>query len=318
MVLNQPSPRCSAQPQSPLFTRIGSFSESALMHASFVSPSVPFHRTRTHNAFHNPKMSVDSHVHIWTKAQPNHPQHPIPDIAGSTDDLLQAMDTANVQKALIVQPINYMFDHTYVTSALSHHPTRLFGIALANTTVPPQQACAEMQRLADAGFRGMRINPTLTDEGFKSETVSALMSLAAQLDIPVALFARPQHISDVQQLASTHPHTKIILDHFAFADSPHARDRLLALGKLCTNVYVKLSAWFRVSERPLPHDDLHAFIDSLVATYGAHRLLIGSDFPFMTEQYEYKSFWQAVRNCLSESTQRNTILQHTATNIYKL
>jgi predicted TIM-barrel fold metal-dependent hydrolase len=50
-------------------------------------------------------------------------------------------------------------------------------------------------------------------------------------------------------------------------------------------VYVKASAWFRVSGSPYPHADAAAAVRKLVDTFGPERVLWGSDFPWVTEQY---------------------------------
>lgn len=48
--------------------------------------------------------------------------------------LLEAMKEASVSGALIIQPGNHQFDHSYVTSVLRAYPDKFAGMLLANPT----------------------------------------------------------------------------------------------------------------------------------------------------------------------------------------
>lgn len=55
--------------------------------------------------------------------------------------------------ALIVQPANHKFDHSYVTSAMAAHPGRFVGCLLADPT-DGGGGVAELERLvAEEGYR---------------------------------------------------------------------------------------------------------------------------------------------------------------------
>jgi hypothetical protein len=54
--------------------------------------------------------------------------------AGHAEILLGAMEDAGVAGALIIQPGNHGFDHSYVTSVLQAHPDKFVGMLLANPT----------------------------------------------------------------------------------------------------------------------------------------------------------------------------------------
>ena len=77
---------------------------------------------------------VDSHLHVWagkeeTASFPYEPgREPPESLSASTDHLLKTMDLCSVDKAMIVQPINHLYDHRYVSAALRSHPQRLRGM----------------------------------------------------------------------------------------------------------------------------------------------------------------------------------------------
>ncbi len=51
-----------------------------------------------------------------------------------------------------------------------------------------------------------------------------------------------------------------------------------------TQVYVKASAFFRVSQQPWPYPDACRALRLLVDTFGADRVMWGSDCPWVLEQ----------------------------------
>lgn len=264
-------------------------------------------------------MRVDAHVHVWDPAFPTHPDHPLPPIPGETTDLINNMDVAGIEKAIIVQPINYMFDHTYVQAAVRAFPTRLFGVALANTKGAPEVACDEMDVLVQNGFRGFRINPNFTGDTFKHESVLAVLKRASELDVPVALFAKPKHVPELEYLVQVCPNAKIILDHFAFATpgDRSAQEAVIDVVRRHSNVFIKTSAWFRVSKTEWPHNDLHSFLDDLILAAGPERLMWGSDYPFVKEQYEYSKAFSLIPTALKHED-RAWVQGQTAQRLYKL
>jgi hypothetical protein len=74
--------------------------------------------------------------------------------AGHVEVLQQAMRDAEVDGALIIQPGNHSYDHSYVTSVLRAHPDQFVGALLANpTTVRLAGGFAGLVHLARALLR---------------------------------------------------------------------------------------------------------------------------------------------------------------------
>lgn len=288
-----------------------------------ILPSVCKARIATRSRVPTAAMKVDAHVHVWDQNYPPHPDHPLPDnLLGTAADLVQKMDLAGINKTVIVQPINYKFNHSCVADAVTHHPNRFAAVALANTSLSPAKACQELEHLvAELGFRGVRLNPTFTDTGFADETVKAVVRKAGELDVPVTLFARQHHLDDVATLLQGYPDTKILLDHFAFCKpgkDEAAMNKVLAMGRRFDQLYVKTSAWFRVSGQPWPHRDLHAPLTDLLSAFGANRLLIGSDYPFVKEQYDYSQAFKILDEAPISPDDKEWVSGKTAAALYKL
>lgn len=247
-------------------------------------------------------MRVDAHVHIWdASSQAAHADHPLPsDLPASAEDLLGKMNAARVDAALVVQPINYLYDYSYILQSASAHPTRLYPIALADTTQSPEVACDQLRILVrEHNMRGVRINPNLAKGSFHNATVRALARTAGDLSIPAALFARPEHLissngdkdgGEVRALMADAPNTDFVLDHFALCDMAQhvaAQSAVLNLATHFPRLHVKASAWFRVSNTSWPHSDLRSLLRQLIGAVGAPRILFGSDFPYVIQHYDY-------------------------------
>ena len=69
----------------------------------------------------------------WSK-QASKLAHAMHAYAGNVEVLLSAMQEADVSGALIIQPGNHLYDHSYVTSVLRAHPDKFVGALLANPT----------------------------------------------------------------------------------------------------------------------------------------------------------------------------------------
>lgn len=273
------------------------------------------------------------------------------------------MDRAGVKAALIVQPKNHGFDHSYMTSVIRRHPSRFKGMLLADPRWDfgashvtrlrlrahaarfrrfagvfafqrgPSSGCCrdpsdggrgveQMEELVrNEGYCGVRFHPYIWPAGERMTNAvgKALYKKAGELGVPgeclhpsVHLCARIlarhrphrlvvasvpavghmvmkgllQHIDEIEELIAFSPETTVVLDHFAFCpmDEPdHAAwDRLVALARH-PNVYIKLSAFFRVTSAKHPYPAAPAKIRQLVDAFGAQRLMWGTDWPWVTE-----------------------------------
>ena len=200
------------------------------------------------------------------------------------------MDANGVNGALIVQPINHKYDHSYVLDAMKSYPDRFKGMMLHDPSLDEEKAVEQLEDLALKGFVGVRFNPYLWPKlgDSKWSTMSegpglAVYKRCAELHIPVGIMCFQGlglHHDDLLALLEKSPDTKMILDHFGFTsveDSDNF-EKLLELAKY-SNVYVKISALFRLGdESPFTRVQQERFMPILKA-FGASRLMYGSDFP---------------------------------------
>lgn len=287
--------------------------------------------------------TIDSHLHVWAnrdeaKAYPFAEGQPLPPEAlkdvGSTSALLARMDAANVAGALIVQPINYKFDHTYVLNAIQQHPDRFKGMLLHNPTLPAQEAVTTLEDLTLKGFVGVRFSPYLwpktEDGGWTAMSTPGGSGLAvyqrcAELNMPVGVMCfqgLQLHYDDIVQLLTSSPKTTMILDHFGFTrftgeDDNTAFEQLLSLARF-PQVVVKISALFRLNDTS-PYERVRKErFEPLLDAFGPQRLMFGTDFPYVLEQEPemYEGMVSLVSSWMDDADTRGAVMGGTAEAIF--
>jgi predicted TIM-barrel fold metal-dependent hydrolase len=287
---------------------------------------------------------IDSHLHVWassTEAATRFPysQDPPDSLkdAASTDQLVATMNAHGVHGALIVQPINHKFDHSYVLSAMKTYPDRFKGMLLYDPSLTDEQeAVSRLEDLALQGFVGVRFNPYLWPKTSAEDDSSswsrmsqgaglAVYKRCAQLNMPVGIMCfqgLQLHYDDILQLLNASPKTVMILDHLGFTSIINDNDNnddtvfqklLLDLAKY-PQVMVKVSALFRLKDTsPYERVRKERFLPLLQA-FGADRLMYGSDFPFVLEQppEKYGGMLELVSSWIDNGQDKRMIMGGTA------
>ncbi|EEC50644.1 predicted protein [Phaeodactylum tricornutum CCAP 1055/1] len=278
--------------------------------------------------------TIDSHLHVWangdeaSQAFPyvQEPPDNLKDLA-STDELLKQMDAHGIDGALIVQPINHKFDHSYIMAAVQNHPKRFKGMLLHDPSLSAEKAVETLEDLALKGCVGVRFNPYLWPklsaqswEPMSKGSGLAVYKRCAELNMPVGIMCfqgLELHYDDILALLDSSPDTILILDHFGFTslEKPLTFNKLLGLAKF-PQVYVKISALFRLSDTsPYERVREERFLPLLHA-FGSDRLMYGSDFPFVLEHPEQYGMVTRVSSWIDNEKDRINILGGTAENVF--
>ena len=217
---------------------------------------------------------IDSHLHVWSDgkspfdwAGPAVPEAMIK--KGSAAFLIGKQLEAGVDGALIVQPINHKFDHSFVLRVLAEYP-QFKGMCLLDPECDDQY----LIDLKEKGFVGVRFNPYLFPAGtsMSSEAGSKRFEQCGKLGLPVGFMCfkgLDKHIEEIQDLTSRYPETTVVIDHWGFhiQDGSFQEDSWNKLLSLSANpkVHVKISAAFRnVVKKEWPYEELTARLGQLV------------------------------------------------------
>jgi len=242
-------------------------------------------------------------------------------------ELLKQMEENGVDGALIVQPINHKFDHSYVIESIKSHPDRFKGMLLHDPSLDEDEAVARLEDLALHGFVGVRFNPYLWPQVGESAWSPmsegaglAVYKRCAELQMPVGVMCfqgLQLHYDDILQLIEKSPDTVLVLDHFGFTSikNEDAFEKLMALAKY-PNVYVKISALFRLDD-PFPFTQVkEKRFQPLLKAFGADRLMYGSDFPFVLEQPEKYGMVKLVSSWIDDANDAKWIMGGTSEKIF--
>jgi L-fuconolactonase len=234
---------------------------------------------------------IDSHVHVW-KHDPQFPfaagAHPNPENA-SVETLLDLMHANDVARTVVIQVIHYKWDNSYLASVLKQYRTTFHGICRVNPEDPA--APDQLSRLTEEqGFRGVRLSPSVTAQGdwIRGPLMPPLWKRCAQLKVPMTLLLPATRLPDIHPLIEANPDLQVVIDHMADTplDQPDQLKLLLDLARY-PKVFVKISHMWSLSAQPYPYLDAAEQVKHLYGTFGAKRLMAGTDWPISLPKQTY-------------------------------
>ncbi|MFM1803078.1 MAG: hypothetical protein RJA81_2430, partial [Planctomycetota bacterium] len=128
----------------------------------------------------------------------------------------------------------------------------------------------------------------------------------------------PSCFAEVDRMASLHPETPVIIDHFGRI-GVDGQIRMEQVNTLCNlakhkHMYVKIGAYYALGAKKPPYTDLIPMIRELLKAYGSERLMWESDCPFQVVDHSYRDSISLVNERMDFLTdqQRSDILRNTA------
>ena len=234
---------------------------------------------------------IDSHVHVW-KHDPAFSfapgAHP-PAEDASAEMLLDLMRANHVARTVLIQVIHYKWDNRYLASVLKRYPHFFKGVCRVNPEDPA--APDHLSRLTEEqGFHGVRLSPSATHEGdwIRGPLMPPLWRRCAQLKVPMTILTPVTRLPDLVPLIEQNPELTVVIDHMADSplDQPQQLNLLLALARY-PKLFVKISHMWSLSKQPYPYPDAAAQVKRLYDTFGASRLMWGTDWPICLKDLTY-------------------------------
>jgi len=192
------------------------------------------------------------------------------------EQYVRMLNALRLSRAVIVQPSFYGTDNRCIYDAVAESHGQWRGVAVISPDTPRQ----EVQRLHDAGFRGVRISLI-----FKGGLSVDAMEQTANLIAPFGWHL--QLVLDGRELAELAPRLRklpvpIVVDHIGHVPAQFGAQHpgfqaLLTLVRE-GNCWVKLSGPYISSEHPYPYEDVALMARTLVNA-GPERIVWGSDWP---------------------------------------
>lgn len=233
-------------------------------------------------------MIVDTHVHVIARDETRFPlrpsgigsswfrEHPV-----SADEYLMIATAAGVDRAVLVQAHGaYGTDNAYVLDSLHVAPDRFAAVVIVDPDDP--DAPSHLRELAAVpGCHGVRLFGIGAEPPawFDGERGAALWDTAVELELRIVATLLTPELPRLAAMAARHAGVPVVLDHCGFPDlqggPPFAgAAALLALADH-PGLHLKLTS--HVLEGAGAHSN--AFVELLVAVFGAERIVWGSDYP---------------------------------------
>lgn len=228
-----------------------------------------------------PAHACDTHLHVF-----NDPiAYPLATGRGYTphvctlDDYRCVMQALGVERAVLVQPSVYGLDNRALLDALRAGGSHFRGVVVP----PPDIGDAQLQYMHDLGVRGIRlnlVNPHVLSTPDAIGLCQRVRHLGWHLQVQIRLTSASggggATVSDLRTLADR-AGVPLVIDHMGRPDTPGDRDAFVDFFARSA-CWVKLSAPYRLSRQPWPHEDIGNFAQALIAAR-AGGLLWGSDWP---------------------------------------
>jgi len=255
---------------------------------------------------------VDAHAHVFAAVSERYPRdvHELspPELEAPVEALAAEMDAAGVDRAVLV-PLSHHDD--YVRDALERFPARFAAIGVQR----PGDVDVEgyRRRREAAGLQGLRLfalgNPG-AGRADELDTFPLLAELAVRGDKLWFYGAREQ--MELLELAlRALPGLTVVLNHLGFwptalhadaygrprFDEPYGAEGLAFVARLARfpRVFVLCSGMYAFAAGACPYEDLRPVTSALLDAYGANRLLLGSDYPWIRSEPGYAETIEAVR-----------------------
>lgn len=237
---------------------------------------------------------VDTHTHVISPDTARYPHAPVGGRQSAwsqahpvdIDGLTHALDGAGISRAVVVQASTvYGHDNRYVAEAVRSRPDRFVGVYSIDALA--DDAVTEIKKWQDQGLSGFRLFTTGTTmpgqaDWLGHERSYPAWAYAEENDIPVCLQMTIQGLPALRNLLERFPRVRVLLDHCARPDlsdgHPYQLSRKLFELAIHPGVHLKLT--HRALEASKSgKSTTEAFLTDLMASYGAGRIVWGSNFP---------------------------------------
>jgi predicted TIM-barrel fold metal-dependent hydrolase len=267
---------------------------------------------------------IDTHIHCFAgKDDANFPYHPKgpykPAAPATPEHLLECMNGAGVDQAIIVHPEPYQDDHSYLEHCLAVGKGRFKGTCLF--FADREGSAAKMPELVKkGGIIAARIHAYAPERlaPFDKPELKALWKQATDLGLAIQLHFEPRWAPGFEPLIKAFPDAKVIIDHLGrpFQGTPQEHQAVIGFSKY-KNTVMKVSAVPKTTE--YPHRDITPVIKQLTEAFGADRMIYGGGFNADATPQSYRAERERIRSYLAHLSAEDQakILGGTAAKLFK-
>jgi len=253
---------------------------------------------------------IDSHQHLWVMSERAYdwiePSYGVIYDDFTPERLQPEIAPSGVTGSVLVQAADTYEDTFYMLDIANEYEfvRGVVGYIPLDRTAEAARALKIFAK--DSYFKGVRnLTHNYADAKYESDDLwilrpQVLETLAIVEESGLAfdyVVVNSAHLANVAVLAQKFPKLKIVIDHFA---KPNIAGKIMEpwatqmseLGKF-PNVYGKFSGLNTASNADWTVSDWQPYVDHMVKSFGAPRIMMGGDWPVITLMNNYVDVWHA-------------------------
>jgi L-fuconolactonase len=277
-----------------------------------------------------PYATIDAHHHLWKYYAPQYPW--ISENMGLlrrdflVQDLMDVLQEADIAGVVSVQARQTLDETRWLLDLAGRHDFIRGVVGWVSLTDP--KVDGDLENFSSHG-KLKSVRHALHDEPddlyVLREDFNQGIKLLTDFGLRYDLLIFERHLPQTIQFVDRHPNQIFILDHIA---KPRIKDGVMSPWKenitelaRRENVFCKLSGLVtEASWQSWTEADLDPYVQTVLAAFGAKRVMFGSDWPVMLLGSSYKSWVSIVGRAIAHLSEyeRERILGKTATEAYRL
>ncbi|MBV8135598.1 MAG: amidohydrolase [Deltaproteobacteria bacterium] len=272
---------------------------------------------------------VESHCHIISPDQQKYPRdlgrNPgswVRDL--SAEEFIALNNAAGVERAILVQAFGaYRYDNRYVADVAAAYPQRFAAVCIVDALRLDASQTLDFW-VKERGITGLRVVTWTEPELLLDDPrLDRLWQRASELRIPVCVLTNFPQVPRLRRVLERFDQLRLALDHLGLPrldDGPlfSNEQALFDLARF-PNFYGKFSSWTIAAAVKSGAPAVVDFFRRLADTFGAQRLMWGTNFPASNDR-TYQGFVGYAREQLSflSSDEQRWIFGETALTLWPM
>lgn len=267
---------------------------------------------------------VDTHLHCFggqSSEFPYHARAPYrPEAEASPEHLLNCMDGASVDFAVVVHPEPYQDDHRYLEHCLRVGGNRLKGTCLFFADRPGSVDGMEPLVKRNPGqIVAARVHAYAPDRlpPFGTNELRHLWKTASGLGLAMQLHFEPRYAPGLEPLIREFSDTTVVIDHLGRPMQGTIKEHdVVVRWSRFPNTVMKISAI--PDQNSYPHRDARPIIRRLTDAFGPDRMIYGGGFNAQATGESYRAYREMISSLLAHlsADDRAKVLGGTAAKLY--
>lgn len=254
-------------------------------------------------------LRIDSHQHFWLRERGDYTWL-TPDLGEIFTDFLPEhlqpiLQKHSMQKTVLVQAAESDGETDYLLWLAQEHDFIAAVVGWVN--FESEYASIRLATLAENNYlKGIRpmIQGIKDDDWMLSPEFSVIYQQLSDLGLSFDALIKPQHLNALGLLARRHSRLKIVIDHAAKPDleSTDLSEWKADMSEVAKNknVYCKVSGLLTEAPADSSFETFRPVLDHLFESFGAARLMWGSDWPVLNLAGTYDTWIQSCEAYFSQ------------------